>query len=1086
MSDPERPNPHPEAQLGLFGDAPAPANAHAPAPAREKELVVCRDRGHILEHRPGPSRRVWTMRDFFDRVRELAFDDESAVLDDSALMWASAAALLQGSPWSVRIAPDVAQLARALVHAGADAGEVQRAIGGQGGRMAEIGGTFHAIARAQDALQRAGVIDSATALAKGTAAIERGQVPLSLRAFSRVIIAGLVDPSAMELRALVALARAGLPLTVVLPRDDAGRGLAEATNWILDALESAHDAPALDVVFAPIERGAAKEFLDAWYQPQLVAPKDAPVRVEILSDPASEARRIASLCARWRRESDGRIAIGLRSLDAHADRIADALTTMGLSVRRRRGRPLAQTSAGRTLLDLVTVRRDGAPRDRVLSVLAQPAFAHHLPCDEVGALASTLRRAVARTDVEDATRPEGGYRHRLERTAALDREMGSDAKAAAADVAMERVQTVLDAAKRLPRRGSLRAYLTHTLALVDDFMIPDAKGEVGALVELLERWRRAIGRVDVGAPKALDRETELPAFARFLSRGLWERYLPPDPVDDDGAIEILSLPEMMGRTFDHVVIADCVHGRLPLAERSDPLLSDSDRASLNQAMGRRVLRLSENDLLEPGPLPARQALEPLWFASAVGAATTSVFLSAAAQDAKGEDLAPSVFIEEALIALGELPDAKSAGPKFEGDPHPRDVRVRAVHHLVQPGGAAAVVPFLHPSDIALARTCLQMRLERENFFSRGGDPKDAAPYAFYVDPHRMERCFGDRLGLLPNKPLTPTRLEALATCRFRGFVTQLLRVDIEREAGQDGDARQLGTLAHEVLEVFFRRRKESKTPVTRMTRDDERDLRDLVDELAQPLREGKTVGHLAALDANIRWLSSALVRTVTTLARHPPVDGAEPVAFEVAVGLPGQDTADFHFGPVPLQLSKNKLFFGGVIDRVDRGRTSRVVIDYKNSTSAAIKRKLWGDKVNNSHFQLPLYLRLLEANLPSDARRKLFAYLVSLRDGTVSDVLGDREEFRPRVMDDTRPDGLVQGLDRVLTPLLEGKIVADEGFQCSQCRCARACRLPPNALAPGLIDDGYSALPMIDQADLTFDPDGVGEVEFDLGEGDDA
>ena len=372
------------AQLGLFGGGPPafePVDMLPNLVRRTRELVVVRDRGHLLAAKPGPGRCVWTARDFFDRVRELAFDDEDAVLDDSALVWASAASLMQGSAWSVRIAPDIAQLARALIHAGADASEVHGAIEGQAGRLAEIGGTFQAVARAQQTLARAGVIDSATALFRGTVAIEQGTLPLSLRGFSRVTIRGVVDPSAMELRALVALARVGLPLTIVLPHDDAGRGLAEATGWILDALEAAHDAPNLEIAFDPIGHGAAREFLDAWYQPQLVAPKDAPVRVEISPDPASEARRIASLCARWRREGAERIAVTLRSLDAHADRIADALEAVGLAVRRRRGRPLSQTSAGRTLLDLITVRRDGAPRDRVLSVLAQPAFVHHLPCD---------------------------------------------------------------------------------------------------------------------------------------------------------------------------------------------------------------------------------------------------------------------------------------------------------------------------------------------------------------------------------------------------------------------------------------------------------------------------------------------------------------------------------------------------------------------------------------------------------------------------------------------------------------------------------------------------------------------------------
>lgn len=1026
-------------QLPLFERAPEPVRA-APRP----RLVVVRDRGRLWERHGEPGARLWTLKELFDRVRLLAFDDDlEGVRDDDGALWAAASVLSRASAFAVRVAPDLRALYRALVHGGVTPGEVARALAGEEGRPGDLAQIFAQVADVEGRLGEEGFIDGAEALARGVRALEEGRLPPSLAAFSSIEVEHPVDPSELEVRALVALGRVGVPLEVVLPLDEGRRGLGEGVVWIADALEKAHDAPQLELRFEGIGgRGPLRHFVDAWYAPQLTPPKEAPVRVEVAPDQGEEARRIAGVVARWRRTASPppRIAVAVRTLDLHAERLADSLESYGVPVRRRRGRALVEAAPARALLDLLRVRREGAPRDLLLAVLASPSFAGGLPPEDVGALSRLLRQAVARTDVEDATRPRGGYAHRLERFASSVEERDPEA-AAAARVAVERVQRVLAIADPIPERATLAAFVERAFEIVDASLVEDIRGERALLREHLARWWQVIQRVS----RAGDAEVDLAAFSRLLSRALAEVHLPPPVVEDDTAVELLSLPELFGRSFDYVVIAGCVHGRLPLAERLDPLLSDGDRKLVNQRMGRRVLRLFDPDLVEPGPVPRRQALELLWFAGAASAARRGLFITAAARDARGRDQAPSVFLQKALVALGRDPEDASAGVAFDDEPPRRWVRLVAAQAAVEGRLDASASTILDERARGHVTLFARMAEERRRFFARPAEAplsEYRAPFAFAVDPARFLERFGRQLGLHPDKPLGPTRLEAIAACRMRGFIEHLLGVDTWPFPGQDGDARLLGRVAHEVLEEFFRERRDQRVPPARMTDDDRARLLAILAARATRFVEREAPGHQAALRANIEWLGRTLVRTVTQLARNPPVPGAAPAYFELKVGTRGWQETKEALGPVPLRIGERELFFGGEIDRVDEGPGARVVVDYKNSTAAAVIDKLRASAVLKTHFQLPLYLRLLEHHRPTEPRTHLEAYLVSLREGVASRVLGREGELRRRILDDEREDGLARGIERVLAPLFEGTVVPDDGGHCKACRLARICRVP--------------------------------------------
>jgi ATP-dependent helicase/DNAse subunit B len=279
---------------------------------------------------------------------------------------------------------------------------------------------------------------------------------------------------------------------------------------------------------------------------------------------------------------------------------------------------------------------------------------------------------------------------------------------------------------------------------------------------------------------------------------------------------------------------------------------------------------------------------------------------------------------------------------------------------------------------------------------------------------------------------------------MRGYVEHLLRIETDPEGGHDADARVLGTIAHRALEEFFRERRDAQVDPSRMDAADRARLKAIVDEHARPYLEGgEATGHLAALRANVTWLQRSLVRTVTGLARNPPVPGAVPRYFELKVGTRGWEDSEEKIGPARIRAGARELWIGGEIDRVDEGPGVRVVVDYKHSTGRAVWAKLKPENLFETHFQLPLYLRALEQNgmkTPDDT--ELLAYLVSLRDAAASRVLGEGGVLRSRLLDEDAPTGLGQSLARVLEPIFAGAVAPDEGGHCYSCRLRRICRVP--------------------------------------------
>ncbi|MBI1945898.1 MAG: PD-(D/E)XK nuclease family protein [Deltaproteobacteria bacterium] len=1033
-------------------------------------LLVVRDRAHARDALGAlpPGDVVWTLGELFDRLAAWALLDPAAppaVRDDDAALLACATALSARAPFGARLASEGRAVRASLVHGGSSATAAERALASSERPVgAELRWLVERLAHVERRLAAKGVVDGPAALSRAVARLERGELLGSVARFATVEVRGLVDPTDLETRAVLGLARAGARVTVVLPMDGATRGLLAGVEPLLAAVEAAHEVRALEATLddlaEPSLTGAAvAPFVRAWYAADgAVVDDQTPVEVAVLADEAAEADEVARVVAAWKQASPkDTVAIALRAIsggvgdDHAAARLTDALARHGIDARVRR-RPLADTAAARLVLDLLALRLHGAPRDHLLAVLANPARKGALSVEDAARVHRALRLAAARTDAEDAARPSGGYRHRLERFAAAS---DDPAARAAAQFGLATVGAVLEQVATLPLSAPLRAQLECLAALADTVVETDSEEsgaeESGAAVcALLARLRDAA----TSTGDADDAPVALAAAARLVESALRAAQAGGADVDEH-APEILSLPELWGRRFDRVVVAGCVEGRLPRVERAERLLSDQERIAVNAALGRPVLRLLDDDPLHTSPVPRAQALEPVWMLGALRAAAHGMLLTAARRDGRGRELAPSVFLLEALRALGAAPDVARAGARFPRAVAGRERELRAATlrgqgRLDDDAARAAGIDRALLAHVDLAR---RMRDERARFFAGEGAAsvlERRAPFAFAVEPSRMVGAFGHAFGLRRERPLAPTRLEALAECRWRGFLQHVLKVDVDQPAGNAADARVLGRLAHAVLERYFTERKHAQVPAARCTRADRTRLRALVAEEAAPVLAGRATGHLGAIGAQVAWLETALVRAVSVLAREPPVEGVEPSAFEVQIGVSTRERpADLE--PVTLALGERTLWVGGAIDRVDEGPGGRSVLDYKSGASRHFDGKVGAAALFTTHFQLPLYLRLLEAHRPTAPDAPLHGYLVSVRDGGVSWDIGRAEELRARLLDDTRDDGLAAGIGRVLLPVLDGVLPPDANERCRRCRVRRVCRLPYDSEP---VDDG--------------------------------
>ncbi len=848
-------------------------------------------------------------------------------------------------------------------------------------RLGELGRVYAAY---EAELSRIGAVDRhgrERRVCEGLAAAEAaGTCPPALAGVGKIVFAEIYDFSILQFLIATSLIRlvgdAELVAFAHAENVDATRFLERTWNRFVG-----DEAIADQVLPSFVERGgrggslaAALGGVFATERPAPAAP-DGSIRVVVAPSRYREVEAAGrAIRARLERGAPPeRIALLARDLAVYGDLIEDVCRRYRIPVYFRKGRPLLANGLVKACLDVVRCVVEGFPRARLEALLDS---------DYLGAVPPRLARTLRRTGfVAEAARPLADcVAHRL---AALAEEAG-DVRLPA-----ERRERAAARRARLAEDGARLLAVVETLRGLEGSRTPDGH------VRALRRALRALGlrpvprgalvpattRRDVRARERLEEALDqLAGLARALGMAamplgellrLLLAALEPLQIEDaaerTGSVRALSVLDARGLDFDAVYLLGLDDGTFPAPRGESPLWPDVMKREANRAAAERLRR-------KLGPratgLPlgglfrtAREASleDPFLFFLALSMAEHELVLSYPETNEQGNPTVPSPFLDEVqATAAGPLPrtvlDPTALVPPGEECCEPAELVGRA--SLARWSQRTGAPPDRLTAALAEARPELARRLaaidrraaleeRRSRYFLCGRDDprKEALADAFVgripVPPELAARLAAMRW--------TPTRLEALGACGFKFYAREVLGLTPEDDPEAQVGALERGTLAHAVLEAFFRAH--ARLPA------DPAAARALGQKLVAQTRE-RAAQTIVAKDP---WLFDVAWRRVAAavdalIVREHADERAWGGTIERIVERPFERAlADPDGGPA--------LTLAGTPDRVDLFRDGAAirrlrVVDYKMSRSPTryAARIDPARELGKTGFQIPVYL----------------------------------------------------------------------------------------------------------------------------------
>jgi ATP-dependent helicase/nuclease subunit B len=944
-------------------------------------------------------------------------------------------------------------------------------------RLRVLARLYDAYVRRMEAL---GLADREDVLRGSIQALKAGRWPAAWEGVDTLVLHGLYDvrPSGLEL--LLALA-AGCEQRQVALRVETPVGGSPVADAALAGLFRAFESQGevlghvdlfkADLTFEnrPLAELGRHLFSEGVARGALEAAA-GPLRMWSVGSAQDEARLIARDVRRLVAEGvePGRIAVAWREPGPEARWLAEALGELGVPVRLPQGEPLALAGPVRLALDLPLLAEDGFPAGRVAELVASryvPTLSRGAP----EAPATLFTRAAVRDDRLGASRGRGAYDVRLEglarRMAAAHDERERE-QAHAVRLLRERCLRLMEECRRIPESGSALELLGAWWQAVRQLGLTDSEGELEPLRDdalgrhgLEARARddaarqalslrvgeleRTLRRVD-GGPR-LSRRT----FGRWLLDAMREVFLPPRG-PTSGAVEVLEVRELAGRTFGHLFLAGLTEGRFPGHEAPNPLLGDAGRVELNKHLGREIFRLTGGEFEDRAPW--RLAEDRLLFASALVAAEEQVSLSFPAAGVGGQEQVPSAFLEELRRLTGKGWEARAlmAVPPLDDVLTESELRRRVALEslaslrlrVTEPDVAGPLLRrrFAAEAWFASARELAHVEAERLHFFS---DPAHrVGPYTGHISGPGLDEALRETFRFDEKRPLSASALARFGNCGFQGFLTYGLKVDEPEQPGEEFDARGRGTFWHRVLEEVFKQLRARGLLGKGLEEIPDEVLDSSLAEAVRHFEQRNHVGHPELWKLAKERARAMARRILADERRGMPFERYLPEDFELKFG-PGAVRGPWK--QVSLLAGGEAIHFEGKIDRLDQRAGDVGVIDYK---SGRLDKRELKQKLLFSDFQLPLYLYAARASGHREARN---AAWFSLRTGTtvhLSEVVPDPEledmlatdpAVRARLAQEEKPN-LANAVEQLVTTARKGQF-GMRPKDCGSCGFRAVCRI---------------------------------------------
>lgn len=521
----------------------------------------------------------------------------------------------------------------------------------------------------------------------------------------------------------------------------------------------------------------------------------------------------------------------------------------------------------------------------------------------------------------------------------------------------------------LPQRATLREWATaleQLLAQMGTF--PAQSSETGRLRTAWQTLRSnllSLERVDGWISSAL------PEFSLGELRVLIEALAAevPAPVEQDaaGRVRVLAAESARKLTMQHLLIAGLGEQAFASGAEQQPETEATHAAQLDSEESSNAAPQSESLLL---------------LYELVTRPTQSLTLSYASLDSKGQPLPPSPLLTELEHSVGaqRLRRSVSSLGQQSGLPTPSSLghfRRRAIEQALDDkprwlAGMLSRSEYLRTGCSILASIeCVAHRGIREEF----------GPYEGLLLNPEAQTTLARRFG--PEHLWSPSQLEGYASCPYRFFAEQLLKLEPLEELALSNDPRRRGSLLHQVLATIHAELSAALTDpkAVDLSQADpaasELTGVDLVQRFLIALDEAVKAMPLYGLEQSLReierreiasWAPSYAEQEQKYRQQWRDFDlPPRPAHFEVRFGPKARRNSDEPDDPAStplpfeLNLGKEKIRLTGQIDRIDIGQVGGVtvfnIIDYKTGQGVTLKH----EKVRSGRqLQLPLYAMAAE------------------------------------------------------------------------------------------------------------------------------
>ncbi len=742
-----------------------------------------------------------------------------------------------------------------------------------------------------------------------------------------------------------------------------------------------------------------------------------PAQLMLAPDAEAEARLVVQHVVHALEAGVPGHRIGVVTLGGAAGlgRLSDLFVAAGVPWSGPAGRSLAATPAGRALLALLGLAAEGWSHAGVLAALAaaplrrSPSRPGPLP---LGRWAALARRA-------NVVRGPDQWRDRV--GAAADRAQRAGDLAAAAELAdLAGFTTELGDLLTPPPEAGWAALARWAVAVLDHVLDPSpAAGWPDAEVAATRSVRSTAAGLEalddlvhgaVGAPTPADLVAALEARLSSMPAPRHGRVghgvlLAADPLD------------LVGATPNLLLLAGVVEGAAPARRAADPLVTDAELQLVGGASSRAVRRAgataatlaavaaADRTVAFAHRSDAQVARRPSrwflgWAAALAGVATPLGADELEHLSASWLTVVPSFAATTCGAVAGSV----------------QERRVAALAQAARGGRAAADLvtsPIVlgHP---ALRRSMIGALARRSDRFTE---------WDGLVAP-----------GLALDEEVSSTALEDWAACPQRYLLRHVLSVAATEAPGDplDVDARDRGTLAHEVLAAVVRRGLE-RPPTAPWDDDDRAFLRAFLRRRAEEWRREGRLGGGVLAELRIDELQAGLLAALDLDDANRADEGWVPQDVELGFG-------ERHGRPVTVTLPSGRTVrLSGRVDRLDATAEQVRVVDYKTGSGKRYLDPAAGGAAA---------ARLLQLGVYEAAARSVRPEGKVISGWWLVDVVGRDGRPLPIQPNRLRPEGFTEALDAIASGVEGGAFPADPGEDgyrgpetCRFCPYDRVCRV---------------------------------------------